>query len=335
MKDLFPADSQRLQRLAVVHLAHLEFKPQSENAGYESLLEALKTFFDTSKTEISCFNDIRSYVLDLDEEHRMRFLDHVSDMSSHISALAIDETRPADDLWLLASVNSLKFEYLIMTSRNSAPLADNFQSFACKALDLEARSRRNPGKLSPEPIFLAVAALIRLHDLSPDHPYLLIAACLLESQAKTNIYQAKVLLVYIYHTLGLFSKAMHHYENIKVKEIQNESFCHSLMTRISISHPYSTPPRTSTFGDPTDRIKRILTIYENTDNRLADVQADTSNNGRSDMLFELEDLRKTLAHSFTERILILERRRIARLTDAASRGKEDRLHPAGRYHVLH
>lgn len=164
--------------------------------------------------------------------------------------------------------------------------------------------------------YLAVAALIKLYELENDITYLFQAAYLLETGPVPEVaHPGKVLLVYLETELGLHSLAMKQYASLRVREIQQETMAHSLLTRVSVNHPFALDQKGETSIDPYEVVDNALDMFFNTDKRLASSQTSLMKQGKCDLVFELQDLRDTLERSFTRRMLILEQCKIARLTD--------------------
>jgi N-terminal acetyltransferase B complex non-catalytic subunit len=208
----------------------------------------------------------------------------------------------------------LKFQYRINIG-NAKPDAEVIKKFACECIRLMETSSQSKLRLS-DACYLAVAALIRLYELEQDLTYLFQAAYLLETGPVTeDAHPGKVLLVYLETELGLHSLAMKQYASLRVREIQQETMAHSLLTRISVNHPFALDQRGETSVDPYEIIDNALDMFFATDKKLAHSQSSLMKQGQCDLVFELQELRDTLEHSFTRRMLILEQCRMARLTD--------------------
>ena len=180
--------------------------------------------------------------------------------------------------------------------------------------------------------YLAVSALIRLYELEDNITYLFQAAYLLETGPSTETaHPGKVLLVYLETELGLHSMAMQQYASLRVREIQQETMAHSLLTRISVNHPWSLDQRGEASVDPYEIIDNALDMFVSTDKRLATSQTSLMEKGQCDLVFELQDLRDTLARSYTRRMLILEQCRIARLTENPFHSRVLDIRPSGKW----
>lgn len=209
----------------------------------------------------------------------------------------------------------MKFGYLLGQGITENPDAEIIRTFACnciRLIDVCHRSKLSTADAS----YLAVSALIRLYELEQDVTYLFQAAYLLENgPALEDAHPAKVMLIYLETELGLHAMAMRQFESLRVREIQHETMAHSLLTRISINHPFELAQRHEQKLDPFRMIDIALDMFVITDEKLSKSQGSLMEKGQCDLVFELNDLRETLAHSMTRRLLILEQARIHRLTE--------------------
>ncbi|WPH03817.1 Hypothetical protein R9X50_00670000 [Acrodontium crateriforme] len=186
-----------------------------------------------------------------------------------------------------------------------------FHSLVTSSPDARSRSIANT-------CFLAISALIQAFTQSSGHSsYLLQAAFLAETLLRHNphIHEARLILVYLYMRLGLGSLAMRMFDSLSVKEVQHDTIGHVLFTRLSTTHPHATGTGRKDTLDNFNRLTHAMNVYTRCEDRLADTQADVISHGQSGMLFELQELRDSLASSFSRRITVLELRRIARLTE--------------------
>lgn len=222
-----------------------------------------------------------------------------------------------------SEINAQKLEYLL-TIGNTRAHPDYVTAFVKNCLRLLRAGNDSVRHAAVDACYLTVSALIRLTLTNPQLPHLLQAACLLE-HAGGDTFQAKVMLVYLYTELGFHTLAAQQYESLSVKEIQQETVSHVLFTRISVNHPFSFSKKGKTSADPFDMLSKSLENFERMESKLAETQYEYLKSGQSDLFFELQELRWQLEHSVTRRIQMLERRRIARLTDRTS---PDVVHPS-------
>jgi N-terminal acetyltransferase B complex non-catalytic subunit len=228
---------------------------------------------------------------------------------------------------LTAEINALKFRYRINIGITQ-PKAEVIKTFAVECIRLIETSAKSKLRLS-DACYLAVSALIRLYELENDMTYLFQAAYLLEAgPVSEDAHPGKVLLVYLETELGLHSLAMKQYVSLRVREIQQETMAHSLLTRVSINHPFALDQRGETSVDPYEMVDKALDMFFATDKKLANSQTLLMKQGQCDLVFELQDLRDTLERSLTRRMLILEQCRIARLTDNPFHPRTPDIHPS-------
>lgn len=164
--------------------------------------------------------------------------------------------------------------------------------------------------------FLAVSGLIKIYTISNDDHYLLKAAYLMEKLLRHNehVHEARLVLVYIYMRLQLGSLAMQFFDSLSIKEIQHDTVGHTLFTRLSITHPLRSSLPSRDWFDPHERTYKALGIYGRHENKLSEMEASVLEHGQSGMIFDLNELRGHLRSSLARRLILLEHRRVARLT---------------------
>jgi len=303
LKPLPSADA-RYSCLADLWLRHRRF----QDSTYESVLQ----FWAAFRACHFCFEDLKPYVLGLPRRQQISFRQHIaSDCRDLYSSTNTDFVR-----WINAETNALKFEYLLTVGLLQPPNTEFLQAFVRNALNLWRLGLRQQ-LYTPDLPILICSALIRYHEVDPDSRHLLQAAYILEKAAKDNNAQAKVLLVYIYGELGLFSRAIRRYQDLSIKEMQHDTFGHALMTRISIGHPFGPHSRMDDYGDVSSMIGRAFFSMRDTSQKIMETQIQIADNGRSDLLLELAELRDSLDFSISHRIMYLEQRRLGRLTNRA------------------
>jgi len=219
--------------------------------------------------------------------------------------------------WINAEVNSLRFEFLLTVGQSKNPDPAYLREFVSNAIQLHELTRDHADAAIATLATLLCAALMRWHEVDPSGGHLLEATVLMEWYAAKDIYQAQVLLVCLYTELGLYSKAMLWYEILSIKELQHETFSHILLPRISVGRPFACSSRKSAYSDASELLSSALAMYPKNLNYLATFSKSIVDNGRSDMLLDLQDLRQSLDQSITRKILMLEQRRIQRFTNRA------------------
>ncbi|KAK4540240.1 hypothetical protein LTR36_009645 [Oleoguttula mirabilis] len=219
--------------------------------------------------------------------------------------------------WLSAEITSLQAEFSRLIGISASP--DLVQAFTQNAIRLFHAASNSLGlgaRRSPaDACFLAISALVRLHEQTDDTQYLLHAAFLAETLLRHNehIHEARLILVYLYMRLGLGSLAMRLFDSLSVKEIQFDTLGHVLFTRLSLLHPQATVLKGKETFDPFKRTAHALAFYARCEDKLAETEASVLGHGQTGMIFELQELRDSLRTSLSRRITSLEWRRIARL----------------------
>ncbi|KAK5112892.1 hypothetical protein LTR62_003714 [Meristemomyces frigidus] len=201
---------------------------------------------------------------------------------------------------------------------NSNANAGAVQVFAVDTINLfhvslAEGSRRQPA----DACFVAISALVRLFELNNNLAYLLHAAFLAETllQHHEHIYEARLILVYIYMRLDLGSLAMRLFDSLSIKEIQHDTVGHVLFTRLSTIHPHPTAwgKKKRDGMDPLKRTIHALGVYIRCEEKLAETEANVLSTGQTGMIFDLQGLRHSLRTSYSRRLILLEQRRIERL----------------------
>lgn len=293
-------------------------KNATEAASITKTVQLAKDYFAMWRTYPFCFDDIKDYIVQLPLAAQNEICQEFSIPSlerTEIGTKGEEAHSKKQSEWLTAEMNCLRFEYLLNPGISAKPQVDILRAFACKAIRLVETCHRIK-QPTADATYLAVSALIRLYKLEKDVTSLFQAAYLLESgPAPEDAHPGKVMLVYINSEIGLLSKSLQEYKSLRVREIQYETMAHMQLSRISISHPFAVEQRRQESIDPSRIIDEGLDVFVSSDQKLASAQVKLLEQGKCDLIFELQELRDSLAHSMNRRILILEQARIARLTD--------------------
>ncbi|EME80250.1 uncharacterized protein MYCFIDRAFT_78011 [Pseudocercospora fijiensis CIRAD86] len=230
-----------------------------------------------------------------------------------------DPSKVSSREWLQSEVDQLKHNFGELIDANASVevlkefTANSIRLFhtATTSLDLGARNR-----VAADPCFLAVSGLVKLFADTSDEAYLLQAAYFTESLLRFNehVHEARLILVYIYTRLGLGGNAMRLFDSLNIKEIQFDTVGHTLFTRLSSIHPFRTKLPSEDWYEPHERTNKALQVYPRHEDKLADCECAILNHAQSGMIFELNQLRSELRHSWSRRMLLLEHRRTARLS---------------------
>ena len=168
-----------------------------------------------------------------------------------------------------------------------------------------------------EACFLSISGIVMIFNEINDVAYLLQGAYLAESLLRhnPNVHEARLILVYLYMRLELGSLAIRKFESLRVKEIQFDTVGHTLFTNLSVTHPHSTKLPSLDLFEPYERSLKALAVYGRHEDKLADAESGVLENGQTGMIFDIHQLRDHLRSSLTRRLIFLDHRRTARLTD--------------------
>ena len=224
---------------------------------------------------------------------------------------------------LLAEAEILKQQFRELVEAEAA--TESILQFAKNSIRLfytaEASLVEDRRRVKPDACFLSISALIRVFEQTNEISYLLQAAYLAETllQQNKHIHEAKMVLIYLYMRLGLGSLALRAWQDLGIKEIQNDTVGHALFTRLSLTHPSATKLDKKKQIDPLERLSHALGVYSRHEEKLAETEASVLSNGQTGMIFDLQELRDSLRSSLTRRIIHLERIRLGRLLNSSAR----------------
>lgn len=236
------------------------------------------------------------------------------------NAESIDPSKAPSRIWLDSEVETLKLEFAkLLEAKASSDVMVSFIANAIRlfhtsitSLDLRGRDRG-----AADACFLAVSGLVKLYTDSNDTAYLLQATYLSQRLLKhnENIHEARLILVYLYMRLNLGSLAMRLFDSLNVKEIQHDTIGHTVFSGLSTVHPFRTQLPGRDWYEPHERTHKALGVYPRHEDKLADTEAGVLEHGQTGMVFDLHELRVNLRSSLVRRLILLEHRRIARLTN--------------------
>ena len=219
--------------------------------------------------------------------------------------------------WFTADVASLEegFSNLIATSSGR----DVAAAFVSRSIRVFHRALTSLPKESlrtkAHACFIAISALAWSFEEWREPHFLLEAAYLamVILQHDAHIYEARMILVYLYVRLGLGSEAMRYYESLRIKEVQLDTVGHALFTHLASIHPHECSIGSDEMFRPIKRAGDALRAYHRFESKLAATEASVLSHGQTGMIFDLHDLRHRLRQSITRRIFAVERRRMERL----------------------
>jgi len=156
---------------------------------------------------------------------------------------------------------------------------------------------------------LSVMGLVRLSSLSdpPSQIPLYQSAIILNTllQKSKHNYQALLLLVRVYLLLGAIPLAMEIYPRLNIKQIQNDTLAHFLLTRISALHPSSNKTE--------PLLKEALKIYETSRNQTPGMLVLAYERGSYAQMMGFVEFADRVSGSVCRGMWEIEKRRLARL----------------------
>jgi N-terminal acetyltransferase B complex non-catalytic subunit len=209
------------------------------------------------------------------------------------------------------------------------------EKFICNCLNLYKLSAKESDDSGDEACILAVMTLMKLNNLeehSP-HSHLIQAACLLENlrDDSSENYKATLLSLCVSQLLGLGSVALSAFMNLSLREIQYDTLSHLLYTRMAMLHPFAVNLRVmksvdDRHKDPLEGVQFALKWKDKAVNAFLNFMSKGLDSIHFDKILEFSEFKERLEKSFTRRLLHVEKRRIARLTDQTSSLEESNLH---------
>jgi N-terminal acetyltransferase B complex non-catalytic subunit len=312
-----------------------------------SLPEACSFYFETFGSKPCCFPDLRNFVEKLDEDDKLVFLERISKISSQTHAIEAaqvclhergnlgndsiaDTWKPNPKLsrWITLESNRLMFHFLCATpSSETRQLQTTLSEILrdCYGLLNLAGSTEN-GHL-PTISILTVTTLVKLHSvqisgettLFSEQRYLVQAACLLE-KLQTLLpedRQIYLLKLRVYSLLGVPKLALSEYRKLKVRDILNDTLSHEVYSRISGYQPFylGTSGSEDSGSDPFHCLCEALEFYDQWDQDLTGFLLQVRDLQVHGTFLDVVDMMDKRRRSFTWRLLLLEKRRMARMRD--------------------
>ncbi|PWW76161.1 hypothetical protein C7212DRAFT_363414 [Tuber magnatum] len=306
----------RNPNLALVKFSSVFHDEHGGPVGTPTLLEACKEYFAKTGTKSACFEDLKVYLEMLEETETEEFLKFVAERISGMS----EETEKGRVGRVAATINHYKFIYLLTMSPITPPLTEEVVSklneFITSALKIYTSSLSLGYNLLPtdtqygdDAALLSVMGLVRLSTLSdPPSPIPLYQSTIILNtllQKSKHNYEALLLLVRIYLLLGAIPLAMEIYPRLNIKQIQNDTLAHFLLTRISALHPSSN--RTEPL------LKEALKIYETSRIQTPGMLVLAYERGSYAQMMGFVEFAGRVSGSVCRGMWEIERRRLARL----------------------
>ncbi|KAF2149783.1 hypothetical protein K461DRAFT_33868 [Myriangium duriaei CBS 260.36] len=310
------------------HLAFMRFAYKCRD--WEDLLTEAKTFFEHFKEMNFCYSALREFLLAMPTDHQRQFRIFAAGLTKAWPGETDEVADKIAGLWVAAECSLLRIEYLLTIGQAVEPPTDHIYSFIHNAMRLHTFRSHNTITMNGFPELL-VSALLRADEADSVEEHLLLALVLtFDTFADTITPSQNILLSQLSAHFGLYGHALRAFKQLNLKEIQMETATHIGLTRVSISYPTGLVGNDKGYAGPKsarDFLKASLDMFEPTIARIADQECSLLDCSRFDLLLELEDLRKSLEHSLNRRMMILELRRLDRLTNHAQDTKYT-IHPA-------
>ncbi|KAL7273222.1 mitochondrial distribution and morphology [Rhizina undulata] len=237
--------------LALVKFASLFYDKENGPEGTPMLLEACKEYFVKTGEKSCCFEDLERYLQMLDEGQQKEFLMYIGGIVD-----GLEESDEKSKIAKTASqINYQKFTYLLTFSSLPTTIPSDITSklnlfitaslkIYIASLTLGSNLLATDNQYGDDAALLSVMGLIRLSLLHPSRSLdaqapLYQAIIILETlltKSKHN-YQALLLLVRLYLLIGAVDKAVEIWPRLNVKQIQNDTLSHFMLTRISTFLP--------------------------------------------------------------------------------------------------
>lgn len=232
--------------------------------------------------------------------------------------------------WITAEINALKCDYFLLVSRTDIPSRLNLlKSFVSNCLrlfklSLPLGSKFPPSERRPgdDAAILAVMGLVHIsleggwRDNSIFRGIIILEALIAQSRCN---YDALLVLVRLYVTVGMGSLAMHYYAQLSIKNVQNATMSWVLFTRISTIHPLNPYPiGNETSFDLLENLRKVLE-WGKTADRLCNTSANSMlNYGQYNMAIDMLTSFEFGSSNFTTRLVSVEMQRVARFSELPS-----------------
>lgn len=238
-------------------------------------------------------------------------------------------------------INALKLEYCFNISGNESGVSkEQIEEFVVRCLELYETVSSSGKSEEMAKTEEAGSAPTTVESQPRDDLGILAAMSLLygEPSAKTQIsntaliraastlerlldnsphnYQALLLLVRIYLSLGAGSLALKTFSKLSVKQVQFETVAHNLFTRLATIHPHSAPPlEGAEFKDfdPQSAFVQALNFYRNTAVTTVKHRTNGLEYGSYVNTEDTIELQRRLRDSVCRRMYALDVRRMQRL----------------------
>jgi N-terminal acetyltransferase B complex non-catalytic subunit len=331
-RKALPAGSSRHGDLALVKFSSLFHDKNDGPEGTPTLLEAVEEYFVNTGNKSCCFEDIQVYLEMLEDSEKKDFLKYVEGKVERLPEenevscydwyfieirLTLPQKQKIDKV--ASTINYQKFVYLLTisllseaattTTKTITSFITNTLKIYVFALSLGSSLLVTDNQYGDDAALLSVMGLVRLYTLTPsDQAPLYQSIQILKSllQKSKHNYQALLLLVRVYLLIGAIGSALDIYPRLNIKQIQNDTLSHFMLTRISTLFPNDA--RTAAF------LNDAGGIYESSRAQTPNMlQLAFERGGYSQMMGFLE-FSERVAGSVCRSMYEVELRRLARLS---------------------
>ncbi|EPS42684.1 hypothetical protein H072_3309 [Dactylellina haptotyla CBS 200.50] len=308
--------------------------------GVVSLLEACVVFFVKQGGKSSCYDDFRPYVEQLTPSERRTLFQNIvehckskdlEDQDLSVKELTglvreqcsflkywfwMDTTEALDDFageCLNLYKTTLKVDIDLLVT--DMPIGDEFLLLVAKSLLCKYAASR-----MQDPLPVKIAIIVLEHLLT---------------KSKHN-YTALLLLVRLYSIIGALTCATVEYQRLSIKQIQNDSLSHHILTRLSTLLPFSIssagkllhPTDMADVGlhvpaNPTDSLEMYdisLRLYRNANRTNPEMISLAFKNGSYGQIKDMVLFEKRVSTSISACQFEIERRRVQRFRGMAAEG---------------
>ncbi|KAJ3732242.1 actin cytoskeleton organization protein [Lentinula guzmanii] len=221
----------RKDRSGLLGLLELEHRARKHGVSTDParLLRLIEQYFETFGDKACCFEDLKPY-LSLDGEDLATWTKVLETCFSALSS--IEAVRRAINAHKLLRYNLSASELSVDAESSRATL---YISQYLEGLPLGKALPATELQHVDDLAILAGSAFVNIWKVSGDEKYLYKAAAILEfALAKSKqAFQMRLMLIRIYRLLGAPSVALEHYRLLRVKQVQNDTLSHFVLSRCS------------------------------------------------------------------------------------------------------
>ncbi|PPR03615.1 hypothetical protein CVT24_007731 [Panaeolus cyanescens] len=217
-------------RSALLALIEVEQRAHERGISQSPPVSLMEEYFEKFGNKACCFEDLKPYVksaLGNDLSHWTSFLE---------SKLTVPETIPA----LQEVINALKLIRYGLTAseitlESELKRVNQYAKLYFETISLGANLPSTELQPGDDLVLLAANALISAWKLSQSTSHLLTAINLLEfalTKSK-HCFLARLVLIRLYRILGAPLPALEHYRALNIKQVQNDTLSHLVLSRAS------------------------------------------------------------------------------------------------------